>query len=104
MIPDEIRERLDDNEIEFLERALELYSEQSSHSDPLLAGGIARSLRWRMSPAELNKFVRRLHSRSFVLSPKTVSVYRARVLEKLGLTNNSEMTVYAIRNGLVGGE
>ena len=37
-----------------------------------------------------------------MLSPKTVSVYRARVLEKLGLTNNSEMTVYAIRNGLVG--
>ena len=36
------------------------------------------------------------------LSPKTVSVYRARVLEKLGLTNNSELTVYAIRNGLVG--
>ena len=36
------------------------------------------------------------------LSPKTVSVYRARVLEKLSLTNNSEMTVYAIRNGLVG--
>ena len=36
------------------------------------------------------------------LSPKTVSVYRARVLEKLGLTNNSEMTVYAIRSGLVG--
>lgn len=35
------------------------------------------------------------------LSPKTVSVYRARVLEKLGLTNNSELTVYAIRNGLV---
>jgi two-component system, NarL family, invasion response regulator UvrY len=36
------------------------------------------------------------------LSPKTVSVYRARVLEKLVLTNNSELTVYAIRNGLVG--
>ena len=36
-----------------------------------------------------------------LLSPKTVSVYRARVLEKLGLTNNSELTVYAIRNGLV---
>jgi DNA-binding NarL/FixJ family response regulator len=35
------------------------------------------------------------------LSPKTVSVYRARVLEKLGLTNNSELTVYAIRNGIV---
>jgi two-component system invasion response regulator UvrY len=38
-----------------------------------------------------------------VLSPKTVSVYRARVLEKLQLANNSELTVYAIRNGLVGG-
>lgn len=35
------------------------------------------------------------------LSPKTVSVYRARVLEKLALSNNSELTVYAIRNGLV---
>jgi DNA-binding NarL/FixJ family response regulator len=37
-----------------------------------------------------------------LLSPKTVSVYRARVLEKLGLANNAELTVYAIRNGLVG--
>jgi DNA-binding NarL/FixJ family response regulator len=36
------------------------------------------------------------------LSPKTVSVYRARVLEKLNLANNAELTVYAIRNGLVG--
>ncbi len=36
------------------------------------------------------------------LSPKTVSVYRARVLDKLQLANNSELTVYAIRNGLVG--
>ncbi len=36
-----------------------------------------------------------------MLSPKTVSVYRARVLEKLRLTNNAELTVYAIRNGLV---
>jgi two-component system, NarL family, invasion response regulator UvrY len=35
------------------------------------------------------------------LSPKTVSVYRARVLEKLGLANNAELTVYCIRNGLV---
>jgi two-component system, NarL family, invasion response regulator UvrY len=36
------------------------------------------------------------------LSPKTVSVYRARVLQKLGLANNSELTLYAVRNGLVG--
>ena len=36
-----------------------------------------------------------------MLSPKTVSVYRARVLEKLRLANNAELTVYAIRNRLV---
>jgi len=36
-----------------------------------------------------------------MLSPKTVSVYRSRVLEKLHLSNNAELTVYAIRNNLV---
>lgn len=36
-----------------------------------------------------------------MLSPKTVSVYRARVLQKLGLSNNAELTAYAIRHGLV---
>ncbi len=36
-----------------------------------------------------------------MISPKTVSVYRARVLEKLGMSNNAELTVYAIRNKLV---
>jgi len=36
-----------------------------------------------------------------VISPKTVSVYRARVLEKLSLKNNSDITRYAIRNQLV---
>ena len=36
-----------------------------------------------------------------MLSPKTVSVYRMRALEKLNLSNNAELTVYAIRNSLV---
>lgn len=36
-----------------------------------------------------------------MLSPKTVSVYRARLLEKLSLSNNAELAVYAIRNNLV---
>ncbi|OGB34764.1 MAG: DNA-binding response regulator [Burkholderiales bacterium RIFCSPLOWO2_12_FULL_61_40] len=36
-----------------------------------------------------------------MLSPKTVSVYRARLLEKLKLANNAELAVYAIRNELV---
>lgn len=36
-----------------------------------------------------------------MLSPKTVSVYRARLLQKLKLSNNAELAVYAIRNQLV---
>ena len=73
MIPDSIRERLDEREIEFLEKALEVYEEQGGRDDQLMAGTIARSLKWRITGPELNKFVRRLHSRGFVLSPKTVA-------------------------------
>ena len=40
-------------------------------------------------------------AQELMISPKTVSVYRARVLEKLGLSNNAELTAYAIRHGLV---
>lgn len=40
-------------------------------------------------------------SAEMFLSPKTVSVYRARLLEKLKLTNNSELIRYAIKNRLV---
>lgn len=35
------------------------------------------------------------------LSVKTVSTYRSRVLEKLGLGTNSELTYYALKNGLI---
>jgi DNA-binding NarL/FixJ family response regulator len=35
------------------------------------------------------------------LSPKTVSVYRARVLEKLKLSSNAELATYAMRNQLI---
>ncbi|MBI4294167.1 MAG: response regulator transcription factor [Betaproteobacteria bacterium] len=35
------------------------------------------------------------------LSAKTVSVYRARLLEKMGLANNAEITHYALKHGLV---
>ncbi|MDR0202172.1 MAG: response regulator transcription factor [Delftia acidovorans] len=36
-----------------------------------------------------------------MLSPKTVSVYRARVLEKLQMSSNAELTAYAIHNQLI---
>ena len=35
------------------------------------------------------------------LSVKTVSTYRARVLEKMRLANNADLTYYAIKNGLI---
>ncbi|MFX1680520.1 response regulator transcription factor [Mitsuaria sp. CC2] len=35
------------------------------------------------------------------LSVKTVSTYRSRVLEKLSLNTNSELTYYALKNGLI---
>lgn len=35
------------------------------------------------------------------LSAKTVSTYRARVLEKMGMDNNAELTYYAVKNGLI---
>jgi DNA-binding NarL/FixJ family response regulator len=38
---------------------------------------------------------------ALAISPKTVSVYRARLLEKMGLSNNAELTHYALKNGLV---
>jgi DNA-binding NarL/FixJ family response regulator len=35
------------------------------------------------------------------LSNKTVSTYRARVLEKMNLSSNADLTYYAIKNGLI---
>lgn len=36
------------------------------------------------------------------LSVKTVSTYRARILGKMGMRTNAELTHYALKNGLVG--
>ncbi len=35
------------------------------------------------------------------LSVKTVSTYRTRVMEKMGSSSNSDLTYYAIKNGLI---
>jgi two-component system, NarL family, invasion response regulator UvrY len=74
-----------------------------------LTGPAVENPHQRLSDRELQTLVKiasgmRLSdiAEQLALSPKTVSVYRARVLEKLQLSNNSELTVYAIRNGLVG--
>ena len=38
---------------------------------------------------------------SLFISVKTVSTYRARLLDKMGLRTNSELTYYAVKNGLI---
>lgn len=38
---------------------------------------------------------------SMALSPKTVSVYRARILAKLGVASNAELASYALRHRLI---
>ena len=35
------------------------------------------------------------------LSVKTVSTYRTRLLEKLGVGSNAELATYALRHGLI---
>lgn len=38
---------------------------------------------------------------SLSLSVKTVSTYRTRLMEKMGLNSNSDLTYYALKNGLI---
>jgi DNA-binding NarL/FixJ family response regulator len=40
-------------------------------------------------------------ARELFLSPKTISTYRSRILEKMGIKNNAELIRYAIKNRLV---
>ncbi|PVE44660.1 response regulator [Limnohabitans planktonicus] len=39
-------------------------------------------------------------ARKMMISPKTVSVYRSRILEKLNLSSNGELILYSIENNL----
>ena len=41
-------------------------------------------------------------SKSLFISDKTVSTYRTRVMEKMHLNNNADLTMYAIKNKLIG--
>ena len=40
-------------------------------------------------------------SRELSISPKSVSTYRSRILEKMRCSNNAEITQYAVREGLI---
>jgi two-component system, NarL family, invasion response regulator UvrY len=73
-----------------------------------LGGGGETPLHEQLSERELQVFLRLAQGEtighladSLSLSVKTVSTYRTRVMEKMGLASNSDLTYYAVKNGLI---
>lgn len=73
-----------------------------------VAGGLERPPHELLSAREFQVFLRLARgetvgamAEAMCLSVKTVSTYRSRVLEKLRLGSNSELTYYALTNGLI---
>ena len=73
-----------------------------------LAGGGDKPAHEQLSERELQVFLRLARgetighmAESMSLSVKTVSTYRTRVMEKLQLASNSDLTYYALKNGLI---
>ena len=78
----------------------------------LLASGLdvtaAKPLHEQLSEREFQVFLRLAKGEtighmadSMSLSVKTVSTYRTRVMEKMNLQSNSDLTYYALKNGLI---
>jgi two-component system invasion response regulator UvrY len=82
-------------------------------ADSVVGGGSAGSapdkpLHEALSEREFQVFLRLAQgetvghiAEALFLSVKTVSTYRTRVLEKLKLATNSDLTYYALKNGLI---
>jgi DNA-binding NarL/FixJ family response regulator len=73
-----------------------------------LGSGSPLPLHEQLSERELQVFLRLAQGQtighladSLSLSVKTVSTYRTRVMEKMGLSSNSDLTYYALKNGLI---
>jgi two-component system invasion response regulator UvrY len=78
----------------------------------LLADGLGgdpdKALHEQLSEREFQVFLRLAKgetighmAESMSLSVKTVSTYRSRVMEKMSLASNSDLTYYALKNGLI---
>jgi two-component system, NarL family, invasion response regulator UvrY len=78
----------------------------------LLADGLSgdqdKPLHEQLSERELQVFLRLAQGETIgamaermCLSVKTVSTYRSRVMEKMKLASNSDLTYYALKNGLI---
>ena len=73
-----------------------------------LGGDAAKLPHEQLSEREFQVFLRLAKgetighmAESMSLSVKTVSTYRTRVMEKLSLASNSDLTYYALKNGLI---
>jgi DNA-binding NarL/FixJ family response regulator len=73
-----------------------------------LSGAGDKPLHEQLSERELQVFLRLAKGEtighmavSMSLSVKTVSTYRTRVMEKMQLASNSDLTYYALKNGLI---
>jgi DNA-binding NarL/FixJ family response regulator len=76
-------------------------------AEGLVAGG-DKPLHEQLSERELQVFLRLAQGQTIghladdlSLSVKTVSTYRSRVMDKMGLESNSDLTYYALKNGLI---
>ncbi len=73
-----------------------------------LPGGVDKPAHAQLSDRELQVFLRLARgetvghmAQTMFLSVKTVSTYRTRLLQKLQLASNSELTYYALKHGLI---
>jgi DNA-binding NarL/FixJ family response regulator len=73
-----------------------------------LGGGVEKPLHEQLSERELQVYLRLAKGEtighmavSMSLSVKTVSTYRTRVMEKMRLGSNSDLTYHALKNGLI---
>lgn len=84
----------------------------SDASASLLASEMARpsaaDLHTALSEREFQVFIKIAQGRSITaiaaeldISAKTITTYRTRLLQKLGLTTNADLTQYALRHGLL---
>jgi len=77
-------------------------------ADGLGGSGAEQLPHERLSERELQVFLRLARGETvgqvaegMALSVKTVSTYRTRVMEKMKLASNSDLTYYALKNGLI---
>ena len=77
-------------------------------ADTMVSGNTDKPLHEGLSERELQVFLRLAKgetvgemAKAMFLSVKTVSTYRTRTLEKLKLETNSDLTYYALKNGLI---